>query len=552
MNELNWAAPEEQWQKEIKPKVVAEVLEMRNALKVTSDQFPESQDTPEEVRKRPVLAWSTLMEYMNFPLDTPSDTAPYVMKMRRILEISEELNLPVFVPLNGFQWWDELPELYNWWDPDGSQTDPAFFARQDNPEDFKKRFIAGYDPENQWNVEWQSYRTPMKLNYRNWGGGGFRLAPPPNLMSHHKTARTYRSVQRERFRAIVQEIQKKQTEWEQENKSHLFAGLSIGTEVSLNASVKPSDEFEPYGYRGVQDLVCPAENPTCGSAFFSTKQTENSDLLPLPSSLLQARTEVVRTYLQENSIDAVRAGIPKNLVYTHVWSEAKEGEARYTNYAAASFNFYSQPGISLYGYAKDPLSLPDWKETLALTGFPSWGAVEYSAGQTGKEWRDGLETTLGNTIAPADLLVIYNWDGQKNTPSVPAIASFLQKDLPKRNCEVADILTKPTPLTTKSEDLTWQFSKVSATPFSSLTLHVQRGLVADPTKEDELTLSLSPDATKTALPDKLSHGIYAWYIEGEGCTEKTRSFSTPQVLYVPVSLPEDATPNWVRWLLHRM
>ena len=37
------------------------------------------------------------------------------------MEIAEEEDLPVFMPLNGVQWWDEQPELWNYWDKDGNQ-----------------------------------------------------------------------------------------------------------------------------------------------------------------------------------------------------------------------------------------------------------------------------------------------------------------------------------------------------------------------------------------------------------------------------------------------
>jgi len=107
MNELNWNAPESEWQSEIKPKVVNELQDMISKLSRGNTQTK--------------LGWSTLNEYMNIPADTPSTTSAYVVKIKRIFEISEELELPVFIPLNGFQWWDEQPELYNWWDNDGTK-----------------------------------------------------------------------------------------------------------------------------------------------------------------------------------------------------------------------------------------------------------------------------------------------------------------------------------------------------------------------------------------------------------------------------------------------
>ena len=128
-----------------------------------------------------------LLEYTDFPLDTPSHNSPYLVRIRRILDLAETVNIPVFIPLNGVQWWNEMPELWNFWDSDGNQTPGCAndeykipgrcaFPKLTNPE-YRKRFIAGYNPENKWNVEWEDWETPMKFNTRNWGGGDVLVAP---------------------------------------------------------------------------------------------------------------------------------------------------------------------------------------------------------------------------------------------------------------------------------------------------------------------------------------------------------------------------------------
>ncbi len=377
MNELDWAASESVWQSEIKPKVIAEILQMKSSLTPAT----QSDSTP-------VLSWSTLLEYMNFPMDTPSDQSVYAVKMRRILEIAEELNFPVYVPLNGYQWWDHLPELYNWWDEDGTKTDPNFFSRQKNPEEFKARFIAAFDPDNVKNVEWQSLRTPMKLGYRNWGGGGFRLAPPPNLLSP-----AFQRIQRDRLNVILAEITTKQTQWEKENKSHLFVGISIGTEISLNASITPADEFKPYGYRGMQDLGCQETPVSC-------------------------RTQVLQKYLETTSQYVNRSGISKEKIYTHVYGETDPSDSHYALYAESAFNLYSNPGSSFYGHKDNPLGSAQWNAMIQKYNYPNWGAIEYSDTPTA--------AGLTRTLSQASLVDIYNWDSlQNNTTSKRAIVAAL-------------------------------------------------------------------------------------------------------------------------------
>ncbi len=459
MNELDWAAPEEAWQTQVKPKVENEISLMRSTLKIEGDAHV-------------ILGWSTLMEYMNFPMDTPSPDSPYAVKMRRILEVANELDFPVFVPLNGFQWWDELPELYNWWDPDGMHTDPKFFSRQNNPEDFKRRFIAGYDPDNKWNVEWQDPQTPMKLNYRNWGGGGFRLAPPPNLTANPKVEVTYRFVQAAREKVIVNEIVKEYAKWQSVGKEDLFIGLSIGTEVSLNASVTPSDEFKAYGIRSTADSG-------------------------------KSKTEVVQTYLEDNAYQINRSGIPKNKIYTHVLGEQDPSDPHYGPYALSAFNLYSNPGVSLYGYANDPLTSKQWGQAVSTYGMPVWGAMEYTSSPTLK----GLTTTLSS----ARIVDIYNWDQIQGTATTAILKSTLTASIPAQ----------------------------TACDSSSTVLHVQTGARAKLNAQEIVATDL----------ESLPHGTYTWFVEKQ-CSGGRKEYSEPKVLYVPLPPPVDTTPAWVKWYLN--
>lgn len=527
MNELDWSASEDTWQKDVKPQIVRQIEQMRQTF---ADSRGNNSDT------YPVLAWSTLMEYMNFPLDTPTSSSPYVVKTRRILELAQELNFPVFLPLNGFQWWDELPELYNWWDPDGTHTDPKFFSRQDNPDDFTKRFIAGYNPNNIYNVEWQSFKTPMKLNYRNWGGGGFRLAPPPNLMPHTRTSRTYRSVQAQRLKAITNEIAQTYARWEKEDKAYLFAGITIGTEVSLNASVTPRDEFEPYGYRAVTDLICEDASSTCSASL--TKQ-----------EIATGRKEVVQQYLEDTARLAVNAGIPKHSIYTHVWSEATPDDARYANYIDAAFNLYSNPGISLYGYAVQPLLLPDLQKALTKYGNPDWGAVEYSAGTKANDWNNGLKNTFTNSQAQASVMVIYNWNEHKDTGAISAIRSFLSQKKSDR-CTPPVLIPETKNYADNPLALTWRNDDSSSTKTYETILHIQRGVRANLTQTDLITKTLPVGTVNTEL-SSIPVGVYTWYVETVGCLEQKRVYSEPRIFTIRYTPPQDTTPSWVRWILER-
>ena len=519
INELNWAAPEDEWQTKIKPIILKQLDEFQRALPRGTTQ-----------RK---LAWSTLEEYMNTPMDTPSQASVYAIKMRRILDIAEETNLPVFLPLNGFQWWDELPELYNWWDPDGTHTPDSFFARQRTP-DFKQRFIAGYNPDNIWNVEWSSPTIPMKLNWRNWGSGGFRLAPPPNLAQSPRsnTHRAYRSVLDARFTILMQTLADRLKKWEQEGKHELFAGITIGTEISLNASATPADEFQPYGFRSTQDLACPPNKPSCFSSTPPTK-TQMSAL----------RQHAIEKYFQDLMTIAQKQGIPKQRIYTHVWSEAMPNDKRYENYAAAAFSLYARPGMSFYGYAEDPWALPVWNTSAKQNGFPLWGAVEYSAPKTLEVWRRGIANTL-DAEHPAKLLVIYNWTEHKDTPAMQALTEALTREPTQPACTIPELIN---PRITQEQALTWQILPADwQARFSpSLTLHVQRGLIAQKSATDSVTLAIDPTVTTTSIPP-LKPGVYSWYVDLRGCGNTVQRTSQPQRYVQELHLPPERIPWWVR------
>ncbi len=521
INELNWAAPESEWQKSIKPQILAQIHELRAAL-------------PEGTKERK-LAWSTLEEYMNFPLDSPSEQSIYVIKMRRILEIAEEENLPVFLPLNGFQWWDELPELYNWWDPDGTHTPQSFFDRQ-KTKDFKERFIKGYNPENKWNVEWQNYETPMNLNFRDWGGGGFRLAPPPNLVDHKRTKLSYRGVLEARYTAILKELAKKLTVWEKEKKSYLFAGITIGTEISLNASIA-SDDFSPYGYRGIQDILCMQKDPQCG-----TKENFTHD------QIQNARKKVVALYLRDLSQIAVSLGVPKQRIYTHVWGEVQPGDKKYVDYIGAAFNLYSRPGMSFYGFAENPLSLGTWKGALQDYGNPGWGGVEYSANKTDTAWTAGMTNTFNNQTVPGKVVDIYNWGEHKNTPAIPVLARILNQDPKQTACVLPEMQTITKSPVNNPRVLEWQFLKTTEGIFqkkSTLSLVVVPDFFVNSLTDGKKIADLSFKQTQLTLP-KLAPGIYSWYVVVDGCDGKKKHYSNPGVFTIP--FPTEV-PNLVKWTI---
>jgi predicted metal-dependent TIM-barrel fold hydrolase len=52
-------------------------------------------------------------------------------RVTEFLSLAKQYDIPVVVQLDGEQWWEARPDLWNWWDPGR----------------------AGYNPRNRWNVE---------------------------------------------------------------------------------------------------------------------------------------------------------------------------------------------------------------------------------------------------------------------------------------------------------------------------------------------------------------------------------------------------------------
>lgn len=524
-NELDWAAPESTWQSSVKPQIVKSVREIKSLFPMGTQN-----------RK---LAWSTLMEYMNFPMDTPGPQSVYVIKLHRILEIAEEENLPVFLPLNGFQWWDELPELYNWWDPDGTHTSQAFFARQHSP-DFRERFIKGYNPENKWNVEWQDYETPMKLNWRNWGGGGFRLAPPPNILSHSRSTHTYRQVLEGRLTAILTELKTTLTRWQNEGKEDLFAGISLGTEVSLNASVTSSDEFIPYGYRAAQDLLCPVGEPTCGTKNSWTKNT-----------LRLARQDALQSYLFDMSRIARNSGLPKQRVYTHVYADAYAGNPRFEKYADSAFTPFARPGISLYASATNPFSLSQWAEAMKAQYYPAWGALEFGIGNSYTSWAQGLASTFDNAASQAKLIDVYNLREYRGTQAIPAIAAFLKQEVKPNTCMLPEIIPVTTDRIQNPGRLEWRYVPSDTSGIESLTIHIINELVSFSAPIQESISQLPKDATSVSA-SSIPFGTHDWYIEAVGCQHTKKQFSEPRTITMKATFGNILPIQWLIRTLKRL
>lgn len=523
----DWSAPENVWQSKIKPQIKTELRRWKNNLTVGND-----------TRR---LAWSALLEYMNFPKDTPSSQSKYAIQARRIMEIAEEEDLPVFMPLNGVQWWDEQPEIWNYWDKDGNQTlgckndsySSCGFKKLRDPS-YRKRFIDGYNSDNKFNVDWKDWENPMGFSTRNWGGGDVLVAPSPNIIG-----RDFSRVNKERFSIILQEISKQIDKWESKKKGYLFAGISIGTEVTLNGAVEQGDaNFKPFGYRAIQDMFCPKGNETCG---LEKKWTKDE--------LHEMRVKILNNYFMDLARIAASQGLPKQRIYSHVWSEAEEGESKYTDAIGASITLFSRPGMSLYGKAESPMDFKLLKDTVVKNGHISWAAPEFSPLiKEAPNWQKALNNTLNNPVESAKLIDIYNERDIDAGPAIPQIKTMLDEEYEREHCFVSEVISKTPNRTINPTTLAWN-NLDSADAGESQTFYLWKDTPPRQLEEPFKQLGISMTNTSVKVNEmKLETGLYWWLVKRLGCDNKKWTTSTPKYFIVERPL-KDETPWWVKLIL---
>lgn len=327
--------------------------------------------------------------------EKPSDVA---LQLQRYLSLAEQFDLPVIIQIDGEQWWQNRPDLWNWWDKN----------------------IPGYNPENRKNVEWTGW-TPdsaIKIGWRNWGRQ-IRVLPMPNLMS---------PIYREACHVEMEKLVPIITDWWKalpKEKKYLLVGVKVGWESAIGVNNwyypngndllgQPESNDPQYGLttdslpgRGVQ---------TMGYAAVSTLGLATSGKLKEDDN-----TEVVRLHLEDLCKFMAGHGIPRDRLFTHCggWSQ---GETLYS----AAVNKYSCPGWSFYKYASDPKTDSTAMKILESSDAPYWGAVEwlFDGDRTKEQWKLAIKNTLSNRRIR--YMNIYNWGGIKNKPnSISAIKEML-------------------------------------------------------------------------------------------------------------------------------
>jgi hypothetical protein len=336
---------------------------------------------------------AAIFSYLNQPREQTKK------ELLEFLSLAEEYNTPVVVQLDGEQWWEGRPDLWNWWD-----------SRR-----------PGYDTSNRQNVEWYGWGPDyaMKIAWRNWGRQ-IRVLPPPNFMSAR-----YRAACHEEMRVLVPIV----LQWWKRlpaEKRHLFIGLKLGWESAIgvnsfylpngNALLTTPETNDPQVEIKGESIPDRGVVPIGYAAVTTARLARSGELKESDLAWIVAR------HLDDLCSLAAELGVPRRKLFTHVggW---KEEELLYD----AALNKYTCPGWSFYRHAIDALKDLGVQRVLRKSDAPYWAAVEWMLmnDSSADHWRDALTRTL--EIPQCRYVCIYNWSGiRDNKGAVDGIIRLLR------------------------------------------------------------------------------------------------------------------------------
>lgn len=316
-------------------------------------------------------------------LETPTNIL--AQSLRRLLAASEETGVPVLVALDGQNWWQHRPDLWNWWDPTR----------------------AGYNPSNVFNVEWTGWSPTqaVKVGWRNWGYQ-FRVAPAPNIASPKVVA-----AHLEGLRALVPII----VEWQRglpAERRWLFGGVKVGSEAGIGYNAFYYPDGNRYPEQWPRDA---SQDPTNGLALSKGLSGGACQLgyAAVKSAGLKDRGELTREdigrvtqrYLEQLCRQARELGLPREALFTHQGGTYDPWDKHLPFWPA--FNRWSLPGWSFYhGGPRESVPLA---AEMTAAGQERWAAAEWWwGGATAANWEAHLRSTL--SFRNCRFICVYNWN----------------------------------------------------------------------------------------------------------------------------------------------
>ena len=317
------------------------------------------------------LAIAYTFEYARFPL------VDVKKSIENMLILAEKNDVAVILHLDGVNYWNYYPQLWNFWNPNS----------------------PGYNPENYQNVERYGWNkdTTVKIGWRNWGSQ-FRVTPAPNLAS---TA--FLEMQKDCLAVLLPTIFKWYNNLPQDKK-YLFGGVVLGWELSTYVQC--------YYYDGGNDLLDKpsSEDPTTGlNASLPLGYAAALELGLQNKGVITSETEdAICSFYMEYLISlAFKNGIPLDKIITHsFYGGATQNGGGQSG--AASVSKYAANGV-LAGWSFYEETINSIDRVIDLADGRNWAAIEF------KPW--GLSYDLLNQVINyrnCRIINIYNWESVRD------------------------------------------------------------------------------------------------------------------------------------------
>lgn len=270
--------------------------------------------------------------------------------IREAFNVAKKRNIAVHFTVESHYLWETRPDLWNYFD----------------------RNNFGYNPDNKNNVEWMDWKgTPHPHRYFDWGSP-IKLAPHMCYNCPKVKAEISRLVSKVIGPAIKAGID----DLKQVDKEYLFAGVTVGSEPSLD-DYSNIDTVHP----AIGRLMDKDKTPKVRLGYNALSNAGYSEKNP-PKDFSQALAKVNQEFIAFWAKQLMEAGIPSSRLYTHIAAGAGGAGSPMGQFMNAplwvAFNDYSRPGWTTY--PDEPLKKDFsvlYKE-LEKHGSPHWGGTESS------------------------------------------------------------------------------------------------------------------------------------------------------------------------------
>ena len=325
-----------------------------------------------------------------------------VVALGKVLDFSVRYDIPVILHLDGVNYVDNYPEIWNWFDES----------------------LPGYDPENAKNVERYDWGEghEVKLGWRNWGTQ-IRVRPQMNLASEE-----FRAMNENCLNVLYKQI----ADWYNElsaNKKYLLGGLVTGWELSTYAQNYYYEDGNSYYNSTKPD---PDGSETSGSQDQATgyyasiplgyAAAEQMGLQPEKGRITMETIDAICSDFMEFLIDiAMKNGIPADRIITHASELPPTANNGGGHSGIASISEHQSegvmPGWSLYW------DLAHNEPYIALAENGPWAAIEM------RYW--GLDYEFLNSVLNyknCQVINIFNWENFKtDANTISALQRILRE-----------------------------------------------------------------------------------------------------------------------------